>query len=140
MTLKNLLKTIRTNGSRALVEVFGGWLTNGANCYTPITLAYSAAPVMDASLGDHFIMTITDNVAFVIGAPINPPPTGFAQTLYLTIRNGSGGAHGAGTYDPVFKTSGNVPAIANGFSRTFAYQWNGTNWVQTLVPTTDVAN
>ena len=137
MTLKSLLKTVRMNGNRALIEVFGGWLTNGGGCYAPVTLAYSAAPVMDASLGDHFVMTISNAVAFVFGAPINPPPTGSAQTVYLTVRNESGGAHGAGSYNAIFKATA-FPVIANTFSRTFAFQWNGTNWVQTLVPATDV--
>ena len=141
MTLKQLLKTIRINGNRALVELFGGFITNGANCSVATTLTYGATIAIDASLGNNFVVTITDAVAFAIGAPTNTPPTGFGQVIRITFRNGSGGAHGAGTFNAVFKTpAAGFPAIADGFSRTFEYSWNGTNWVETFRSAADVAN
>ena len=139
MTMK-LLKTWRISGSRILAELFGGIATNGANVDALTTLTYGASIAIDASLGNQFVVTVTDGVAFAFAAPTNTPPTGFAQEIFITIRNGSGGAHGAGTWNAVFKVTGNVPAIANGFSRTFGFRWNGTNWVQILVPATDVPN
>lgn len=135
-----LVKFWRVVGSIFTPELFGGLALNGPAQSPLLTLTYGAAPVMDASLGNWFVMTVTDNVAFVVGAPTNPPPSGQSQDLYLTIRNASGGAHGAGTWNAAFLVTGAVPAIANGFSRTFGFRWNGTNWVQFLVPATDIPN
>ena len=140
MRISDILRAWRISGSTVLAELFGGLMRQGPDVEPLTTLTYGPTIAIDASLGNLFVVTITDAVAFVVGAPTNTPPTGRSQVIAITFRNGSGGAHGAGTYNAVFKTSGNVPAIANGFSRTFAYQWDGTNWVQTLVPATDVAN
>lgn len=141
MTVKQLLKTVRINGSRQLLEWVGGFLTSGANGGVATTLTYGPSIAIDASLGNEFVVTITDNVAFAIAAPTNTPPTGFAQVITLTFRNASGGAHGAGTFNAVFKTpAAGFPAIATGFSRSFQYRWNGTNWVETFRSAADVAN
>ena len=139
MTLGKLLRTWRVSAGQIYAEFAGAILARGPMGGPVTTLAYSAAPVMNASLSNAFVMTVSDGVAFVIGAPINPPP-GVGMRLALTIRNASGGAHGAGTWNAIFKTSGNVPAIANGFSRTFEFQWNGTNWVEVFRTAADVAN
>lgn len=157
MNLKALIKTYRplTN----IVEWMGGAIFNGnlstTGTFTPtgaitqgaalkqplVTVTYSAAPVIDASLGNLFVMTITDAVAFVFAAPTNPPSGTDAQEITITVRNGSGGAHGAGTWNAVFKTQATVfPAIANGFSRSIRFRWNGTNWVELWRSAADIAN
>jgi hypothetical protein len=106
-----------------------------------ITVTYSAAPVIDASLGNLFVMTITDAVALVVAAPTNPPAAGQAQVIFFTVRNGSGGAHGALTWNAAFKTQATAfSAVANGFSRTVCFRWNGTNWVEMWRTAADVAN
>lgn len=104
------------------------------------TVAYGPAPAINAALGNLFVVTVTDAVAFAVAAPTNPPAAGLSQVIVLTIRNGSGGAHGAGTWDAVFKTSGNVPAIADTKSRSFCFRWDGTNWVELWQTAADVAN
>ena len=71
MTVKQLFKTVRINGSRMLIEWFGGFLTNGASGSVQTTLTYGASIAVDASLGNQFITTITDAVAFAIAAPTN---------------------------------------------------------------------
>jgi hypothetical protein len=107
-----------------------------------VTVTYGAAPAIDASLGNLFVMTITDNVAFVFAAPTNPPAVaGQSQEITITCRNASGGAHGAGTWNAVFKTQATVfPAIATGFSRSIRFRWNGTNWVEMWRSAADIAN
>jgi hypothetical protein len=135
-----MLKTWRINGSRFLAEVFGGWLTTGASADPLVSLTYGPSIAVDASLGNAFVCDITNNVAFTIQAPTNPPPTGSSQVITLTFRNVSGAAHGAGTFGAGYKTSAAFPAIANGFSRTFCFRWNGTNWVEQWRTAADVAN
>jgi hypothetical protein len=140
MKLGTILKTWRIAGSTLLAELQGGLAVNGVTAGILTTLTYGAAIAIDASLGDHFVVSVTDAVAFAFGAPTNPPPTGKEQVIYITVRNTSGGAHGAGTWNAIFKTAGNVTATATGFSRTYAFRWNGTNWVEIFRTAADVAN
>lgn len=140
MRFSSILKSWRVFGSSLLADLHSGIGITGPMHGILTTVTYGVAPQIDASLGDHFQVTVTDAVAFAIAAPTNTPPTGKAQLITLTIRNTSGGAHGAGTFNAIFKTSGAVPAIANGSSRTFAFRWNGTNWVEVFRTAADVAN
>lgn len=130
--------TLSATGATTLT----GAVTRGARQIEPlITVTYSATPTIDASLGNLFVMTITDGVAFVFAAPTNPPGATDAQEITLTARNTSGGAHGAGTWNAVFKTQATVfPAIANGQSRSIRFRWNGTNWVELWRSAADIAN
>lgn len=127
-------------GSKVVGRLIGGLLTSGPVGSVITTLTYGPSIAVDASLGNQFVVTVTDAVAFAIAAPTNTVPTGFGQQITITIRNASGGAHGAGTFNAVFKTSGAVPAIATGFSRSFSFRWNGTNWVELWRTAADVAN
>jgi hypothetical protein len=141
MMSQKLLRSWRIFADRVFPELFGGLILRGAQMNILRVVTYSAAPVLDASQGNDFVITITDGVAFVVGAPINPPPAGFTQDISITFRNASGGAHGAGTWNAVFLTQATVfPAIANGFSRTVLFRWNGTNWVELVRTAADVAN
>lgn len=163
MNLKALIKTWRA--ATGIVEFFGGAIFNGDLTATGVvtgasfvgtggqtqgtrliqplvTVTYGAAPVINAALGNLFVMTITDNVAFVFAAPTNPPSVaGQSQEITITCRNASGGAHGAGTWNAVFKTQATVfPAIANGQSRSIRFRWDGTNWVELWRSAADIAN
>lgn len=140
MRFSQFLKSWRVQGTKQFAELMGGIIAPAAIRGTPVTVTYSAAPAINAALGNDFIITITDAVAFVVAAPTNTPPTGYSQVIRITFRNTSGGAHGAGTFNAVFKTSGNVPAIATGNSRTIAFRWDGTNWVEIFRTAADVAN
>lgn len=151
MNIKALIKTWRA--STNIVEWMGGAIFNGPVSSTGttaqgtrrteplVTVTYGVAPVIDASLGNLFVMTITDAVAFVFAAPTNTPAAGESQEIVLTVKNGSGGAHGAGTWNAVFKTQATVfPAIANGNSRSIRFRWDGTNWVELWRSAADIAN
>ena len=150
MNLKALIKTYRA--ATQTIEFMGGAIFNGSvsatgamNLSTRITgpltvVTYSAAPVIDASLGNFFVMTITNNTALVVAAPTNPPTTA-GQMIWFTVKNGSGGAHGALTWNAVFKTQATAfSAVANGFSRTVCFRWDATNWVEMMRTAADVAN
>lgn len=103
-----------------------------------VTVTYTSgvAMVLNALNGNNQVLTITDNVAFTIDVPTNPT-TG--QELTLTIRNTSGGALGAATFNAVFKMSAwTNPATAT--SRSITWRYNGTNWVQINQTGVDVPN
>lgn len=159
MNMKALIKTWRA--ATGIVEWMGGAIFNGDVTVTGaltatggisntarstgplVTVTYSAAPVIDASLGNFFVMTITNNTALVVAAPTNPPSASGAvgQLIWFTVKNASGGAHGALTWNAVFKTQATAfSAVANGFSRTVVFRWDGTNWVEMVRTAADVAN
>lgn len=108
------------------------------------TLTYGAAITFEVSTGTHGIVTITDAVAFVMSAPtvggVAPTADMAGMRIRYTWRNTSGGAHGAGTFNAIFKTSGALAAIATGFNRTYEFEWNGTNWIEIFRGAADVAN
>ncbi len=151
MNIKALIKTYRA--ATNIVEWMGGAIFNGLISATGaitqgavlkqplVTLTYGPSIAIDAALGNLFVVTITDAVAFVTAAPTNPPSGTDSELITITYRNASGGAHGAGTFNAVFKTVATpFPAIANGFSRSIQFRWNGTNWVETFRSAADVAN
>lgn len=153
MRIKALIKKF-TVGATQIVEWMGGAIFNGPVTATGglnfqgsrllsnlVVVTYGAAPVIDASLGNDFVMTITDGNGIVVAAPTNPPSATQAQDISFTVRNAAGGAHGALTWNAVFKTQATAfSAVANGFSRTVFFRWNGTNWVELVRTAADVAN
>lgn len=149
MRLKDFVKTFRsvivtgsTTVANQFVDFFGGIFAGAAvGGIAPIALLQAASVAIDVSRGNDFILALTTNAAFVLANPTNPPPAGFGQEIRITISNTSGGAHGAGTFGTLYKISGaGVPAIADTTNRTFAFRWNGTNWVMLYQTAADVAN
>lgn len=164
MNLKALIKTWRA--ATNIVEWMGGAIFNGnlsatgtfaatgASTFTGaarfaarkseplVTLTYGPSIAVDAALGNLFVVTITDAVAFVTAAPSNAPAIATeSQEITITYRNAAGGAHGAGTFNAVFKTQATAfPAIANGQSRSIRFRWDGTNWVELWRSAADIAN
>jgi hypothetical protein len=140
MQISQILKTFRIFGGTMVAELFGSVWVDAAIVGQLVTITYSAAPVPDVALGNAFVVTTTDGVAFVFGVPLNPPPVGFSQNITITIRNTSGGAHGAITFNAIYLTTGAFAAVATGNNRTIGFSWNGTNWVETFVSAADVPN
>lgn len=141
MQVAQILKTWQIYANTLFAEVFGGLALNGGLWRPLTTIVQSAAPVPNVARGDAFVITLATNVALVFGAPTNPPPTGFFQSITITIRNTSGGAHGAITWDAIYKTAVTpFPAIATGKNRSITFQWDGTNWVETSESAADVSN
>lgn len=114
------------------------WNQNGV--YRPYydlgALTYSASMTIDASAGNIFEIAATNGTAFTINAPTNPQ-TG--QRMVILVRNTSGGALGAVTWNAVFKLSA-WTSPATGFSRSIQFYYNGTNWVQIGQTGVDVPN
>lgn len=129
---------IHKNGG-ALVD---GWELNQYGVFRPLLnyliFAYTTgvAMTLDAAQGCDIDLTINDGAAWTINAPINPI---LGQNLTLTVRNTSGGALGAATFNAVFKQSAWVsPATTN--SRSISWKYNGANWVEKSRTPADVPN
>jgi hypothetical protein len=98
-------------------------------------LTYSASITPDSAT-ERQTITATTAVAFAVNAP--PTPVS-GQRLTVAIRNTSGGALGAATWNAVFKmTAWTQPA--NGFSRSITFEYDGTNWVESTRAAADVPN
>jgi hypothetical protein len=90
----------------------------------------------DSSQANTLVITATDGVAFTINAPTNPA-TG--KQITFMIRNATGGALGAATWNAIFKMAAwTQPGTATSRSITFVY--DGTNWVEISRTPADVAN
>lgn len=153
MTLSQFLKTWRVQGTSLVAELFGGLTLNGPTTINGalalgtggeitqplVALVYGPAITPDASAGNVQVVTATNNVAFTINAPTNPPAAGSTQFLTLTIRNASGGALGVATFNAAFKLAAWTQP-ANGFSRSITFRWDGANWVEVNRTTVDVPN
>lgn len=96
---------------------------------------YGATVAIDASTGDQ-IITATNGVAFTIAAPTKAAA---GTVMTVTIRNASGGALGAITWNAVFKMPAFV-APANGNSRSVTFHYDGSNWIQRYQSAADVPN
>jgi Pectate lyase superfamily protein len=121
--------TPRANGSgtlRGLRVAYG----------TPTAITYGTSMTPDAALGSKQVITATNATAFTINAPTNPL-TG--QELTVTVRNTSGGALGAATWNAIFKMAAWTNP-ADTFSRSITFVYNGTNWVETGRTPADVPN
>jgi hypothetical protein len=100
-----------------------------------VTVAYSATPAIDASLGSLFVIAPTDTVAFVIQAPTN----GVAgDRITIEILNSSSVAIGATTFAGGYKSAGAVTAPANTKSRLVSFVYDGANWVETARSAADI--
>lgn len=135
-----MLKTWRALAGGLLAELYGGLIANGPMLTPVVTLTYGASVAVNAAAGNAFAVSATDAVAFAIAEPTNPPPTGFAQSITLTIRNASAGALGALTFNAAFKIGAAWTQPAAGTSRTIGFVWNGTNWVETFRSANNVSN
>lgn len=140
MRLPQLTRSYQVFNGGSLWSIFGGIGQSSTGTRPLQVLTYGPLIAINAQRGEQCVVTITDAVAFTISAPTHNPAAGSTQHLYLTVRNASGGAHGAGTWDPIFLTSGAFPTIANTFSRTFAFFWNGANYVEMFETYADVTN
>lgn len=115
-----------------LVVVLG----QGDLATTVATITYSASMTPDVPLGRTSVITATTGAAFTINAPGQPAMGGLIR---LRIVNASGGALGVITWNAIYKRSA-WTSPANGFHRTIEFQYDGTNWGETMTPTVDVPN
>jgi hypothetical protein len=117
-----------------LATLTGAWQYGGSPVMA--TLAYSASMTPDCTQASEFIVNPSNGVAFTINAPLNPM-TGMLLTL--SIRNATGGALGAVTWNAVFKLAAWTQP-ANTFNRSITYKYDGTNWIQVSQTGVDIPN
>lgn len=93
------------------------------------TITYSASITIDCNLGNVFQTTATNGTAFTINAPTN---VGDCQVITLSIRNNSGGALGAVTWNAAFRLAAwTSPANGNSVQITFYYNADTGQWYET---------
>jgi len=95
-----------------------------------------------ASTNQRLELIATSNSVFTIAAP-TAPITGTTiragQRFTLKIKNSSGGALGAVTWNATYKMAA-WTSPANGFSRSITFEFDGTAWIEVSRTTADVPN
>lgn len=99
---------------------------------------YGTTVTPNLSLGSSFVVSPTNGVAFTIAAPTNPAHS-YGQRISFKIKNASGGALGAVTWNAVYKLAA-WTSPANGYSRSIDFIFDGTNWVEASRASADVPN
>lgn len=121
-----------------------GHMGLGVNRWSPkVELATWTSPTfgafvsVDSEDGNGVDINATTNVNFTIGNPLHVPTA--RQPLTITVRNTSGGALGAVTWGSAYRLAA-WTSPANGFSRSIAFVFNGTNWIEVSRTPADVPN
>jgi hypothetical protein len=91
--------------------------------------AYGPDVTIDNDTGNSFLITVTNNVNFIILAPANP---NYSQRISITIRNSSGGAMGTPAFSGYVLGSPWVNPL-NGCSRSIDFQINAATGITTEV-------
>lgn len=109
----------------------------------PITLVYGVAIPLDASLGNRFLVTPTDGVAFAISIPTNSPGVQVrSQRLIINVIN-TFGVLGALTFTGGvlgFRIGAAWVQPAVGFNRSIEFEWSPGVWQEVSRSAADVAN
>lgn len=77
MRLASAFKSFTQSANGLLIEFMGGILAPGLIGGILSTLTYGPNIAINLALGNAFVVSITNNTAFQIDNPTNPPPTGF---------------------------------------------------------------
>lgn len=126
-SLQRLLFANVTLDARMLADTQQGITFDNVTVTSPIT--------WDAALGNYLILTLTSNAAYTLDLTTTTLRRG--QRLVLTVRNLTGVAAGAMTFAATFKASA-VTQPANNFSRSYIFEWNGTNAIEVAKSQADV--
>lgn len=121
---------------RVLSNGVSTWLGAWSDSAVLTTISAAGTTTPDASLGNLQWLTVTTTGAITIGAPTNPT---LWQPLTLRIRNNSGGALGAITWNAAFKLAA-WTSPANGQSRSITFRYDGASWVEEARTVSDIPN
>lgn len=149
MQLRQIIRAFRTNAPivpeieliplRTLSLRSTGPVIHGASAPT-----YGVAIAINALLGNLFVVTPTDGVAFAISVPTNDPPAGQSQRIAVKILN-TFGVLGVLTFTAGaggFRIGAAWVQPAIGFSRTIYFDWDqvADAWVESGRTAADVSN
>lgn len=134
--VRTLSRTVDEAGWNGIGQTGDGTGLDFASRRRQVAATYGTTVTPNCDFGDHQVVTATNGTAFTIAAPIGGV---HHQRLKLTIRNTSGGALGAVTWDAAYKLA-TWTSPANGFSRSIEFVFNGTNWVETSRTPADIPN
>lgn len=101
-----------------------------------VSPTYGTTVVIDALLGDHHLIVVTNGTAFTISAPLNPVTN---QEITIRIKNTSGGTMGNITWATGYLLA-SLTKPANGFSKSITFQYDGASWVEISRTPSDVPN
>jgi len=118
----------------------GGFYVDGMKLSGMENVTYSASMTPDLRNGHVHRITVTNGVAFTINSPINRDATAPGIVSTFMIRNTSGGALGAATWNAIFKLGAAWAQPANGFSHSIQFMDDGTNLVEINRTATQVSN
>jgi len=152
MNLRQIVRAFRTNPGNgvagpeidfiairaASIQASGGPLRGGGL----VTLTYAAVMAVNVALGNLFVVTPTDGVAFAFSVPTNPPTATVVQRIQVQIVN-TFGVLGAATFTGGaggFRIGAAWVQPANGFNRTIEFEWSGSVWREANRTAADVAN
>jgi hypothetical protein len=102
----------------------------------PVNLPFSASISIDASSSKEFVITVTATTAFTINSPIN---LSRGSRLLLIVRNASGGALGAVTWNGIFKMAA-WTSPEKAFSRSIEFMYDGASLIEINRTPADVPN
>ncbi len=120
----------------------GPWINrfSGAIRTRRIALPFSGSITPSVQYGNEFSISATSGGAFTMNAPTQvPDSTSDGHLLRVMIRNVSGGALGAVSWNPIYRL-GSWTQPANGFSRSIEFRYDLTNWVEVSRTPIDVPN
>lgn len=114
---------------------YGFYTRNASLGFKDISQSGGGTVAIDLNNGNWQRITVTDAVAFTIGAPSNMTS---GAPLKITIQNSAGAPMGAITWNAVFKkTAFTNPATGN--NRTIVFNYDGSSWFEEK-NTADVPN
>jgi hypothetical protein len=128
-TLSDDLTSRFSNGNNGIPNIPNG---------TRKVITYSASMTPDTGAGTEFYINATNGTAFTINAPTTNV---VGQDLTIRIRNASGGALGAVTWNATYHMSAWTQP-ANGQSRFITFRWDPTSaiWMQVNPAGVDIPN
>lgn len=104
-----------------------GSFGTGPKTFDRVTVTYGEAVTPDLALATEHVITPTDTNPFYISAPTNTLSSASRyvyQEFSIVIRNATGGALGAATWDSTYKLAAWTQP-ANGYSRTITFRKDG---------------
>jgi len=108
----------------------------GAQPGLPVTTTWANPSTPDLALGDSFVITVTSNNVWQIATPANGHG---ARRISIRVKRNLVGAPGY-TWSTIYKApAGSFAVPADGYGRTFQFEWDGTNWIM-ISDSGDVAN